>query len=187
MYLALFLTPWAFLYAVSTFTMNHRLTAAWNSPQAAPFKREKEIEYAGVFSSNAPREAVAAQILDDLDMQGRHNVSGNLQSGRITINRQGSMSAVRLTYRPDEQMILVERQAFSAPKVLERLHTRRGYQTDYLADDLWAVSVDAVVFAMGFWVASGLWMWWGIKGTRILGAICIVSGFGLFVFFLATI
>ena len=54
-------------------------------------------------------------------------------------------------------------------------------------DDGWAVSVDLVIGAMLFWVASGLWLWWELKATRRLGALAFGGGLGLFGLFLLTI
>ena len=67
---------------------------------------------------------------------------------------------------------------------LERFHRRRGYATGYRLDTLWAVSVDLVLVAMMFWVASGLWMWWEMKVTRPLGLSALVLGAATFGFYL---
>ena len=40
---------------------------------------------------------------------------------------------------------------------------------------------------MIFWVLSGLWMWWELKVTRVLGALFMLGGASLFVFYLATL
>jgi hypothetical protein len=68
--------------------------------------------------------------------------------------------------------------------ILRRLHVRKGYQSDYVSDDAWAVGVDLVIVACVFWVLSGLWMWWEMKVTRRWGAVALLSGVGLFLFFL---
>ena len=78
-------------------------------------------------------------------------------------------------------------QVYRTPGFLERMHRRRGYQTDYVRDDLWAVTVDMVIIAMVFWVASGLWMWWELRVTRRWGAVSAAAGLALFALFLLTI
>jgi hypothetical protein len=40
---------------------------------------------------------------------------------------------------------------------------------------------------MIFWVASGLWMWWEMKLTRLWGAVFALGGLSLFALFLVTI
>jgi hypothetical protein len=56
--------------------------------------------------------------------------------------------------------------------------------TGYRLDTLWAVSVDLVIVAMVFWVASGIWMWWEMKVTRRLGLSALIVGVATFGFYL---
>jgi len=81
-------------------------------------------------------------------------------------------------------MVLIERMPPRVDALLERFHRRRGYATGYALDTVWAVSVDVVIVAMIFWVLSGLWMWWEMKATRLLGATAALGGAGLFAFYL---
>ena len=47
--------------------------------------------------------------------------------------------------------------------------------------DVWAASVDLVVFGMLFLALSGLWMWWELEKTRRVGAVFLIGGVLLFV------
>ena len=82
---------------------------------------------------------------------------------------------------------MIEKETFRSNTFLERMHRRRGFQSDYPLEDTWAFSVDLVILAMVFWVASGLWMWWEMKVTRGLGAVFALSGLAVFGLFLFTI
>ena len=70
---------------------------------------------------------------------------------------------------------------------LERFHRRRGYDTGYSVDTVWAVSVDLFIAGMIFWALSGLWMWWEMKVTRRYGAVALLTGVLLFAVFVVTI
>jgi len=184
MYLALSLAPWMLMYALSTMAMNHRSSFAAN-----PIVWEKESEqiYGGTFPPGAASRVVAEQILIDLGMEGAFNVAGPSPDGRLTIMRQDLVTPRRIVFSAASGQLVVERQAFRTNVFLERFHRRRGYQQPYALDDIWAFTVDLVILAMVFWVASGLWMWWEMRVTRAWGALFAIVGAGLFAFFLLTI
>ncbi len=188
MYLALFLTPWVLMYGLSTAAMNHRdfLKDLYDS-SAPKYESISSLTYDGKFTDGADSRLVAEQILDDLGMAGSHRVRGKLESGRIQIFRDDPVSPKRITYRPESGELVVEREVFRAPSFLERMHRRRGYGKGFLVDDSWAVSVDLVIFAMIFWVLSGLWLWWELKVTRKYGLACLTGGLAVFGMFLFTI
>ena len=188
MYLSLFLTPWVLMYGLSTAAMNHRdFLKDLYGGSAPKYESISSLTYDGKFTDGVDSRLVAEQILDDLGMAGSHRVRGKLESGRIQIFRHDPVSPKRITFRPESGELVVEREIFLAPSFLERMHRRRGYGKGFLIDDSWAVSVDTVIFAMVFWVLSGLWMWWELKVTRKIGLACLAGGMGLFTFFLFTI
>jgi hypothetical protein len=183
MYLALFLGPWMLMYALSTLVMNHR--QAFERPPA--FEKEREQTYTGSFPADATPRQMAQQILLDLGMDGAHGVQGPGKDGRLIINRQDLVTPRRILYTPSDNKLVIEKLAFRTNVFLERFHRRRGFQSPYLLDDAWAVTVDLVIVAMAFWVLSGLWMWWEMKVTRRWGAVFGLLGAALFGFFLAAI
>jgi hypothetical protein len=188
MYLALFLSPWVLMYTLSTMAMNHREhLRAWYGEGPPKFLAEAERAYIAAFSADAKPRDKAAQIVHDLDMDGAHGVNRPGADGSLTILRNDPIHPRRIIYRPAENKVVIERMEFRAPAFLERMHRRRGYQSGYLADNLWAFLVDFFIVAMILWVASGLWMWWEMKLTRRLGAIFAGAGLALFVAFLVTI
>ena len=182
MYLALSLSPWMLMYALSTMSMNHR------TPTPPRFETEREMAYAGVFPAGASAAQMADQILVDLGLEGAHNIpGGQMREGRLTVFRQDLVTPRRITYVQSEGKITIERMIFRSSQFLERFHRRRGFQHRVALDDVWAVTVDLVIVAMVFWVLSGLWMWWEMKVTRAWGAVFALFGAGLFAFFLVTI
>lgn len=184
MYLALFLFPWVLMYALSTLVMNHRAYFAERyGTGPIPFEAERRIPYEGVFPENAELRTISQQILASFNLDGAHGVTRR-NNGTIVINRHDLTTPRRLTYSPIDRTVLIERMAHRPNAFLERFHRRRGYATGYRLDTIWAVSVDLVIVAMVFWVASGIWMWWEMKVTRRLGLSALVLGVAIFGFYL---
>ncbi len=92
-------------------------------------------------------------------------MSDGTKTWRVTYNTMtGSVNGRRKVDRapPPEEL--------STRRFLTRLHTAHGYPGDTNAKWFWAVLVDAMAFVMVFWGVSGVFMWWQLKSTRVLGA-----------------
>jgi hypothetical protein len=187
MYLALFLTPWIIMYALSTVAMNHRSSFRQHFGGDVPWEKQSEQILPVEFSGDATPQFMAAQILQVLHMDGDFRAQFNKDMKVLTIVRNEALAPRRISYSIQDSRLLVERQQFATQPFLERMHRRRGYGASFAADNGWAASVDAVIAAMIFWVLSGLWMWWELKITRRAGAVFALSGLALFTLFLFTI
>ncbi|VTT99736.1 Uncharacterized protein OS=Singulisphaera acidiphila (strain ATCC BAA-1392 / DSM 18658 / VKM B-2454 / MOB10) GN=Sinac_6475 PE=4 SV=1: PepSY_TM_1 [Gemmataceae bacterium] len=66
----------------------------------------------------------------------------------------------------------------STRRFLTRMHTAHGYPGEQNAKWYWAVVVDAMAFVMVFWGVSGIFMWWQIKATRLVGFLVLVVSVG---------
>jgi len=188
MYLALFLTPWVLMYTLSTMAMNHRDYFKKNHGAGPPvFEKEREFSYDGAFPAGAKPREIAQQILASLGMEGAFGARKSPDGSKVIVNRMEPIATKRLTYTPADGRIVIEKEVFRSPAFLERMHRRRGFQSDYPLEDSWAFSVDLVIVAMVFWVASGLWMWWEMKVTRAWGAVFGITGIAVFGLFLFTI
>jgi hypothetical protein len=186
MYLALFLAPWILVYTLSTIVMNHR-EHLHSGPNPPRFTMEREFIYDGTFPDRATPRQIADQLLISIGMDGTHNQPRANDLQRITFVRQDAVAPRRITYTPADRKVTIERMEFEPTAFLERMHRRRGYQQPYAVEDTWAFTVDLVIVAIVFWALSGLWMWWEMKVTRKLGALCLLGGIGLFVLFAVTI
>ena len=188
MYLALFLTPWMLIYALSGLVLNHgQAVRAFYGAKFGQFEKVEERPYNAAFSEGADARLIGAQVLEHLGLTGTFNVQGQPNQPRLVITRNAAFAAHRVTYFRTENRLLVEKQAFSAPVFLNRAHFRHGYGQPFLASKVWAVIVDLAVVGMLFWVLSGLWMWWEIKPARFTGAVFAVIGIAIFGVLLATI
>lgn len=185
MYLALFLSPWVLIYALSTMAMNHReyFRRLYGGNPIA-WQIEREQTYGGAFAAEAKPREMAEQILHDLGMSGAYNVNPQAGGARLVIQRLDPIAPRRITFTKADGKLVQEKQIFRTATFLERMHRRRGFQYNNAWEDTWAVSVDLVIGAMVFWALSGLWMWWEMKATRFWGAVSAAGGLGLFLFFL---
>ena len=182
LYLGLFLAPWIAMYSISTMAMNHR-EAFGKAPPV--FELESERVFDGVMPE-AGAAAKARVLLASLSLDGA-NSARQAADGSLTIQRLDPVTPRRITYRPETKAVRVERQVFRANQFLERMHRKRGYQQDYLTDDLWAATVDLTIAAILLWALTGLWMWWELKAARALGAVCAAAGVALFAFYLGVL
>ena len=185
MYLALFLTPWMLAYALSSLLFNHpQIVRDWYDGPPNQFEAIENRSFEPKFSLDLPPKEAAVALLRELDLDGPHNVRGNLQEARLTVTRQGGIATHRIVFFPHEKRLLIEKQKVNGAGLLTRIHLRAGYGQDYLAAKLWAVAVDLTAVAMMFWIASGLWMWWEIRPARKVGALFGFVGIGLFIILL---
>jgi len=185
LYLALFLSPWILMYTVSTFVMNHR--ELFHGPPPAPppkFELEREFAYSGEFPEDAKPQQIALQLLQSLEMDGAHSLARPPAPGTVVINRQLPVNPRRITYTAATRKVTIEKLVFSGAGFLERMHRRRGFQHDYLLEDLWAFTVDLTIAGLLILAASGLWMAWELRTTRRLGALSLAAGCALFGLFL---
>jgi hypothetical protein len=192
MYLALFLTPWMVIYALSGFILNHR---AWFFPASAdgreaappPFEKLDERPYETVFSADADARMIGAKVLEDVGLAGSFNIQGDGRQPKLVIMRTTAAGVYRVTYLRPEKKVQIERQQFNVPMFLNRTHFRHGYTQPFAASFAWAMIVDLVIVGLVFWVLSGLWMWWEIKPARVWGAVFGLAGAALFAALLFTI
>src|SRR5260221_9985145 len=86
MYLALFLSPWMIIYALSGLVLNHN-QAIRNlyGDRFAPFEKVEERDYAATFSADADPRMIGAQVLDHLGLAGTFNVQGTASQPKLVI------------------------------------------------------------------------------------------------------
>jgi hypothetical protein len=200
LYLALFVAPWILMYGASILCMNHMpLLRSFYNTEPGQMYVEKEMTYDKPLPTAAspkdppgspPRidaEAAGRQILQDLGMDGSHWADARRDGSQVTIGRSNVMAPRQITYTSSDKTLVVKRQYFHLPDFLRWLHKRRSYESTYMADIGWAVSVDMVIVSMLAWGITGLWMWYKMKPTRRWGTLCLALGCLLFGFFVIAI
>jgi len=99
MYLALFLTPWMLIYALSGLVLNHgQAVRAFYGAQFGQFEKIEERPYPAAFSTDADARMIGAQILEHLGLNGTFNVQGQPNQPRLVITRNAAFAAHRVTY-----------------------------------------------------------------------------------------
>ena len=63
------------------------------------------------------------------------------------------------------------------------MHARGGFDQEGLLQRSWSIVVDLVCLAIVVWIASGLYMWWGVPGSRRWGLIALAAGISSFLVF----
>lgn len=185
MYLALFLTPWMLMYALSTMAMQHRdLFAEEGEPPE--YVLERTVTYDGEFAPNAAVREMGEQILTHMEMRGLFQAK-QLDGGKLEVVRFNPVQNRRFTFDPADKSVVIETSVVRPERALEALHRLRGYQSGFASRTAWAVIVDLVIAAMVFWCLSGLWLWWQLKTTRRPGAICAAAGLLWFTVFMVKV
>ena len=186
MYLGLFFAPWMLMYALSTMAMNHRDWISGFYDETPTFVTEAELTRRVSFPEDASPREQGQLVLQALDLEGGFSAQ-RLEEGKLVIRRNHAVHPRRITYDIQSGHLHVERELFETPRFLEQMHRRRGFQQDYLLEDVWALSVDLVIITIVVWAFSGVWMWWELKATRLWGITSLIFGFGLFALFLLII
>jgi hypothetical protein len=188
MYLGLFVTPWLMMYALSTIIFNHaaqvdRFYQRLYGPHFDQYVLERQLSYDRIFPQQATLRTRAEEILADLHLNGSFGVE--TVADRLVITRRDPWIPRRITLDPGTHRLVIERQNSRVATFLTTLHTQVSYANQLQRIKAWALSVDMTIATMLILVFSGLWMWWELKVTRLLGSLFLLLGvllFGLFLF-----
>jgi hypothetical protein len=186
LYLGLSLLPWFFMYGVSSVPFAHneyfqRRDAATGLPlwnvrleRTVDLPVPEEEEELRAFGARLMKEAGVEQTSFGAYRQGPNQVNVYV----FTFAK-----ATQLKYLVDQKKLTVEDRRFRWDHFLTGLHARGGFEQEGFLQDSWGVVVDIVSLGMLVWIASGLYMWWGLRGHRGWGWIAVISGVVAFVLF----
>lgn len=186
LYLGLALLPWMFMYGLSSIPFAHsqffqqrdeakgvplwtvRLQRPYDA--AVPEDREALMEF-------------GRKLLKEVGVEGPN--FGVYRPNRNTVN-VGSYSflkSTRVVYTLDQKRITVEDRRFRFDQFLTGMHARGGFEQAGPVQFSWGVVVDVVCVAFLLWVATGVYLWWGLPGQRFWGAVTIAAGAAVFLIF----
>lgn len=167
-----------------TGTLSTRSTGSKQPREAAPFAGAS-VPLAN--HSLAAVESKVAQLLPKLEVQAKTPLRANPRSApevrfRMTDSKQRvwnvtyDLGSGRLDGRPAEAS-----RALSVNELLSRLHKTHHYPVDLGFAWVWALFADITGGMIVFWALSGMFMWWQMKPTRVIGvaAISLALGLGL--------
>ena len=120
MYLALFLTPWLLIYAMSGFVLNHgKWFGMGGGVKPPPFEKIEEREYHAEFSKDADERFIAAQMLAELKLSGPFHVDGDSDGPKLEIRRHAAFAEYRITYLREPNRLIVERQQYNKQQFVD--------------------------------------------------------------------
>ena len=181
LYTGLFLLPWVIMFGVSTIPINHQ------SPEPAAWTRLAEHSFdAPVPASSENLRPLGREMMNAAGLEGGYYVY-RVNPRQVQAGHPRFLAPLRINYFPEERRLVVEQRPFSLRPFLSGMHTRGGYDMGGFWDSVWAVFVDAVSIGLILWIASGVYMWWGLPSTRGWGWIALGAGAICFAVIIATL
>ena len=186
LYAGLFLAPWFLMYSLSSIPFNHNeyfnrldqqkglppFTTSWERPYDVP-----------VPENDRDLRALGARIMHDAGLDGNfgaYRVGGD----RIEVYVYTFWKSTTLRYFINEKKLRSDPRRFRWDQFFTGMHARGGFEQDGLVNDGWALLVDLVCVGMLAWIATGLYLWWGIRAIRNWGWLALAAGFATFAAFL---
>jgi hypothetical protein len=175
-----------FMYGVSTIPEAHNVY--FNERDAARdlpvwnFRAERVVDVT-VPDESADLRAVGARLVTAADVDAPNFTVSRPSPTRLVVNAYSFWNTFRLTYEADTRVLTVEERRFRWAVFFRGLHERSGFQREGALQTSWSVTLDVLCVAIIVWVASGLYMWWGLRSHRAWGLLAILAGAGSFAIF----
>jgi hypothetical protein len=186
LYLGLALLPWFFMYGISSVPFAHsQFFERRDSAKGIPMwtlRSEHQVDVAVPDDPSALR-ALGAALLRQANVPTSSFGVYRQSPAQLNVYAYSFRHSTQLKYFIDQQRMTVEDRRFRWDQFLTGMHARGGFEQDSLLDRSWSVIVDLVCVAIVLWIASGLYMWWGLPGSRRWGWAAIAAGAVSFVFF----
>jgi hypothetical protein len=186
LYLGLALLPWLFMYGISSIPFAHnqhfeRRDTAKGLPLWS--LRSTHTVDAAIPEDPTQLRAFGASLLRQAGVTA--TTFGAYRQGPTQVNVYvySFWKSTQLKYFADQKRLTVEDRRFRWDHFLTGMHARGGFEQEGLLVRSWSVVVDLVCLAIVVWIASGLYMWWGLPGSRRWGWLTIAAGAVSFVIF----
>ena len=181
LYTGLFLLPWIIMFGVSTIPINHE------SPGPEQWTRIGEHTFdAAVPAQEENLRPLGRQMMTAAGLEGGYWVY-RVNPRQVQVGHPDFLSPVRLNYFTQDKRLIVERRPFRWRAFLSGMHTRGGYDMDGFWDSVWALFIDLVCVGLLLWMATGIYMWWGLRSTRRWGWTALAAGVICFAVIIATL
>jgi len=189
LYLGLVLLPWFFMYGMSSFPFAHsQYFDARDAAKKLPLwtmtmDRVVDTPVPGEADDAKAMRAFGARLMQEAGLAGTSFGVYRQSPNQINVYAYSFLKSTQLKYFVDAKRLTVEDRRFRWDHFLTGLHARGGFEDERLFVRSWSVIVDMVCVAMIVWIASGLYMWWGLPGHRTWGWLAIAAGTAAFAVF----
>jgi hypothetical protein len=180
--MGLALLPWFFMYGISSIPFAHnQFFEQRDRAKGLPLWTLRSERQVDLPVPEDPRELrrLGAALLERAGIADatRTNYGVYRQSPiQINVYSYSFWKSTQLKYFVDRKTLTVEDRRFRWDHFLTGMHARGGFEQDGLLQRSWSVVVDLVCLAIVTWIATGLYMWWGVPGSRRWGVVAILAG-----------
>jgi len=191
LYLGLALLPWLFMYGISSVPFAHnQFFEERDRAKGLPMWTLRAERTVDLPVPDDPRELrrLGAALLAEAGVAdvARTNFGVYRQSpSQINVYSYSFWKSTQLKYFVDQKKLTVEDRRFRWDHFLTGMHARGGFEQEGVLQRSWSVVVDLVCLSIVVWIATGLYMWWGVPGSRWWGMAAIAAGVGSFLLFTA--
>jgi len=185
LYLGLGLLPWFLMYGISSIPFAHaQYFADRDARTGLPLWTTREDRTVEVpVSDGEDLRVVGRRLLDEAGVDAPNFGVSRPNRNQVTVNAFSFRQSTRVIYRISQGRLTVEDRRFRWDQFLTGMHGRGGFAQEGLTQTSWSLVVDLVCLGFLIWIASGLYMWWGLRGHRGWGLLAIAAGVGSFVLF----
>ena len=186
LYLGLALLPWFFMYGISSVPFAHnQFFEQRDAAKGLPLwtlRSERTVDLS-VPEDPAALRSFGAALLESAGIEGTSFGAYRQSPTQINVYSYSFWKSTQLKYVVDQKKLTVEDRRFRWDHFLTGMHARGGFEQEGFLQTSWSVVVDVVCLGMIVWIASGLYMWWGLPGHRRFGWLTILAGTASFLLF----
>ena len=186
LYVGLALLPWFLMYGISSVPFTHnqffeRRDAAKGVPMWT--LRSEHVVDPPIPQDPAELRDFGRTLLQQAGVDASTFGAYRQTPTQVNVYVYSFWHSTQLKYFADQKRLTVEDRRFRWDQFLTGMHARGGFEQDGLLDRSWSVVVDLVCLAIVLWIASGLYMWWGLPASRSWGWLAIAAGTVSFMLF----
>jgi hypothetical protein len=182
LYLALALLPWFFMYGVSSVPFAHnQFFERRDAAKGLPLWTLRSEHAVDVPVPDDPGElrAFGATLLASVGISDTDVVNYGVyrqNPNQLNVYVYSFWKSTQLKYFINEKRLTVEDRRFRWEHFLTGMHARGGFEQAGPLQRSWSVVVDLVCVGIVLWVATGVYMWWGVPASRRWGWAAIAAG-----------
>jgi hypothetical protein len=180
-YLGLYFLFFLWLFVFTGLLLNHpawSFAEFWPNRKQSVFERQIQLPQTGTDLDQARELMRQLGIVGEIEWTATRS---NPNAFDFRVSRPGQIFEIHTDF--DRQSATVQRIGLNAWGVLRILHTFTGVrlgdtknQRDWALTTVWALSMDALSVGLILMVLSGIYMWYGLKPKRYLGAVALALG-----------